>query len=264
MVLNDVFDFETDQQERPDRPLPSGRIPLGRAKVLGFGMLAAGVLAAVLSGLVPGNDVAISWRGAAVGFLLATSILLYDRVLKKTLIGPVAMGLCRFFNVLLGMSAATTLVGTQTMFLGYSPDELLVAASIGIFVIGVTWFARTEAKVSNNAILTLAAGVMLVGIFLLGVFPYYSERFQIPKGGQIVWPILIFAFTFSIGKRCYAAIIRPTPQNVQIAVKQFIFSLILLDAAVVVVVMQRQWQYPLLVLALSIPMLVLGRWIKST
>ncbi len=32
MVLNDVFDLETDRHERPDRPLPSGRIPLTTAR----------------------------------------------------------------------------------------------------------------------------------------------------------------------------------------------------------------------------------------
>ncbi|MCO6457924.1 MAG: UbiA family prenyltransferase, partial [Pirellulaceae bacterium] len=47
MVLNDVFDIEVDRRERPERPLPSGRIPLGRARWLGLGMLGGGVLAGV-------------------------------------------------------------------------------------------------------------------------------------------------------------------------------------------------------------------------
>ena len=39
MVLNDVFDYQVDCQERPQRPLPSGRISLGRARLLGLLML---------------------------------------------------------------------------------------------------------------------------------------------------------------------------------------------------------------------------------
>ena len=31
MVLNDVYDVEIDRRERPDRPLPSGRIPVAWA-----------------------------------------------------------------------------------------------------------------------------------------------------------------------------------------------------------------------------------------
>ena len=39
MILNDVFDLEVDQQQRPERPLPSGAIPVTTAKRLGFGFL---------------------------------------------------------------------------------------------------------------------------------------------------------------------------------------------------------------------------------
>src|SRR5262249_18052035 len=34
MVWNDVFDVDTDRKERPDRPIPSGDISLGFARML--------------------------------------------------------------------------------------------------------------------------------------------------------------------------------------------------------------------------------------
>ena len=46
MVLNDVFDIELDREEQPDRPLPSGRIPLSSARWLGWQLLTLGIMLA--------------------------------------------------------------------------------------------------------------------------------------------------------------------------------------------------------------------------
>src|SRR4051794_40806202 len=43
MVLNDVFDAGVDAVERPERPIPSGRISLRAATIVGWTMLFAGV-----------------------------------------------------------------------------------------------------------------------------------------------------------------------------------------------------------------------------
>ena len=75
MILNDVFDLEVDQQQRPERPLPSGAIPVTTAKRLGFGFLGLGVLVATLAGflLTPeGNGLStLCW---AVLLALAVSV----------------------------------------------------------------------------------------------------------------------------------------------------------------------------------------------
>src|SRR4051812_2156589 len=44
MVLNDVFDVQQDTRERPERPIPSGRVPLGLALNLGWYMMIVGIL----------------------------------------------------------------------------------------------------------------------------------------------------------------------------------------------------------------------------
>src|SRR5947208_1792551 len=78
------------------------------ASRLGSGLLAAGVVLAALAGL-PGE----SFRAAPgiLAVLLAGAILLYDGVLKGTWAGPVAMGTCRFLNVLLGLAAVPGALG---------------------------------------------------------------------------------------------------------------------------------------------------------
>ena len=46
MVFNDVFDREQDAAERPGRPIPSGRVPLRNAAILGTVLMTLGVISA--------------------------------------------------------------------------------------------------------------------------------------------------------------------------------------------------------------------------
>ena len=83
-MLNDVFDFHLDQQERPERPLPSGRISLRRPAWLGAVLL---MLARSLHGhqpALPLRDGRLSRFGrASWDLVLAACIVLYD-VLAET------------------------------------------------------------------------------------------------------------------------------------------------------------------------------------
>ena len=68
-ALNDVFDLEVDRDERPGRPLPSGRVStrtaawlgglglvIGPALALASGSAASGVVAAILAGCILAYD----------------------------------------------------------------------------------------------------------------------------------------------------------------------------------------------------------------
>ena len=263
MILNDVYDFEVDARQRPQRPLPSGRISVGWARWLGYEMLLSGVALGWLAGYIFPADTALSWRSGVVATALAGCIVLYDAGLKKTLLGPLAMGACRFFNVLLGMSAAGILLEARWWSLGYSSAQLLVAGGIGLYIVGVTWFARTEATESNRLHLASAIGVMAGGILLLSVFPQFPVfpavlRFH----SEMVWPLLLCLLGVTILRRCGAAVANPTPENVQAAVKVCILSLILLDASVCLAISNPYWA--LAVLSLLLPTLLLGKWVYST
>lgn len=258
MVLNDLFDIEIDRQERPRRPLPSGQISVGTARGLGFTMLGLGVLLGWVAGFAYGSQIegAIPWRSGLVATLLAASVLLYDGFLKRIFLGPLGMGLCRFLNVLLGMSVAAAWPNQP---LGYSPAEWIVAAGIGVYVIGITWFARNEAGQSSRAslgggILTMIAGIALVGFSL-------SFRTDLRFATIHLW-LLLALLMFPILRRAGRAIVDPVPSAVQETVKQSIISLIVFDAAICIAVAPTP--YALAVLALLLPALLLGRWVYST
>ncbi|MGE3777611.1 MAG: UbiA family prenyltransferase, partial [Pirellulaceae bacterium] len=147
MVLNDVFDYEIDREERPQRPLPAGQISVSWARWLGWEMLLVGAALAWLTGLLAGDRDASWWRPGVIGSLLAACIVLYDGGLRRTFVGPLVMGACRFWNVLMGMSLYAAPSGT-TSVAGFDPSHVCIAGGIGLYIVGVTVFSRSEATQS--------------------------------------------------------------------------------------------------------------------
>jgi 4-hydroxybenzoate polyprenyltransferase len=257
MVLNDLFDLEVDRQERPFRPLPSGQISVGLARTIGAMLLIAGIVLASLAGFFYREILFASWRPPFVATLLVAAVLLYDGGLKKTFAGPLGMGLCRFLNVLLGMSAGQG--PFEPFALGYQSASFGIAAGIGLYIIGVTWFARQEAEESKVGQLALATGVMALGIVLLGVSLDAHSATRQPA--FTCW-LLLGLVSITVFRRCLRAISHPDAPHVQAAVKQAILSLIVLDASVALVTGPPVWA--LVILSLMLPALVLGRWVYST
>lgn len=252
MALNDAYDVEQDRRERPHRPVPSGRVPLTTAFRLGFGLLGAGVLCGWLAGLGERS----AWPGmvAAAVALLAWG---YDAVLKRTPLGPLAMGGCRTLNVLLGMSLAER----------WSPPLLLVAGALGLYVAGITWFARREAALSRRVQLAGATAVMAFALGALAALPWADGQASGPMIAVATsaaerFPLLIGVLALLILRRCFAAVVDPAPPRVQAAVRQAIFSLVVLDAAVTLAACGPLWATA--VAALLVPTLLLGRWLYST
>jgi 4-hydroxybenzoate polyprenyltransferase len=247
MVLNDVFDAEIDAKDRPQRPIPSGRIPLGTARAVGWSLLVAGTAIGWLVSILAGDV-----RAGIVATALAACIVLYDGVLKTTFAAPLAMGGCRALNVLLGMSTSSILL---------SGGNVAIAAGVGLYIVGVTGFARREAKTSDQGQLALATAIMLGGIILLAEFHKFAGDeavINLPPRWYWFWLIIALLIVW----RCVRAVAAPSPANVQAAVKHAILSLIVLDAAVCYASENREWAFA--ILALLVPAMFLGRWIDST
>lgn len=96
MAANDWADRELDAAERPERPIPSGRVAPAAALGVATALTATGL---GLAGLVGGR------RALAVAAPLAGLAWWYDLTLKDTPAGPAAMAACRGLDVLLGASA---------------------------------------------------------------------------------------------------------------------------------------------------------------
>jgi 4-hydroxybenzoate polyprenyltransferase len=262
MVLNDVFDVERDRRERPERPIPAGRIGLTTARQLGCGLLIAGLVAGWAAGYLPFAESGLPWRSGAVATLLVVMILAYNGLLKQTPLGPLAMGSCRLLNVLLGMSAAAPCTDGWNLA-GFGAAQLTAAAGIGIYITGVAWLARNEAATSHRAHLSLATATMMAGVATLGLVHRLLIEHQ---GARLLllepyWWMLLGMLAITILRRCSIAISDPEPRQVRLAVRHALWSLIMLDAALVLLVRDL---YALAIVALLIPTAILGKWIAST
>jgi UbiA prenyltransferase family len=248
IVLNDVFDFKIDLRERPNRPLPSGRVSRRFAAWFGGLALVTGVALAALSG---------STSSLVVALALAACVLAYDAGLKRTVLGPEAMGACRGLNLLLGMSQVPAMGG---------PDAWLAAGSLALFVVGVTWISRLE--VESGKTRGIFAGLVLENLAILGllVVSYRMTREISPTGGR--WPIaiegvVVLSFvTIIINRAVIQALCIPEPAVIQRAVKTGVLSLVWLDVALVACV-RGPW-VAVAVAALWVPAFLLGKWLYST
>lgn len=248
MVWNDVFDRAEDAAARPFRPLPSGRVQVRTAVILGCGLFALGLGFAALAGLPAAEDWSAEPLLYAAAIVLA--VLFYDGGLKRTPLGPVGMGLCRFLNVLFGLS----LTPLEALDAGM---RIHVAGVVGVYIVGVTWFARTEEGTSQRRQLLAASGVIALALALAIVL-----KAQLPADPRtVLFPYLLVLFGFLVGRPIARAITHRGPREVQAAVKRCVLGLVGLDALLATAFAGAPG---LLIVLLLPPALVIGRRVYST
>jgi 4-hydroxybenzoate polyprenyltransferase len=199
MYLNDFFDRAIDARDRPGRPIDAGEIRASTVSLIGFGLLAAGVLLMVPFGLVP-----MIW-----GALLAGVIVLYDVWHKGNTLSPVIMGLCRAL-VYIGTGAAVSGGSSQATAIG--------AVALASHVAGITYAAKQESldRVGNLWPLVLLAVPLLIALPVL-------------LGGWIV--IVAFALLLAAdGFAIRLLVKRPVSGAVPLAVSGLIAAICLVDA----------------------------------
>ncbi len=237
MASNDVFDRAEDAKARPFRPIPSGRVSV-RAAVALTGLLTAGGVACGL--LADGN---VWWLGG-----LVVAIFAYNASLKHTPVGPLAMGSCRLLHLLFVFSLADGFPAA----VGWH-----VAGIVGVYIAGVTWFARTEEFAGRPRELVPATAVMLLAVAAVLLLPLH----EIPTPADRALPYLVVAYGAVLIVPLRRAILDPRPALVQAGVKRAILGLIALDA----VIATHAVGWPALgLLALYLPARLLGRWVYST
>ena len=243
MVFNDYFDRLIDAEERPNRPIPSGAISPAAALRLGGVLMLIGLVAAGFVGM-PSLLVAVA---------LCALVLGYDGGLKKTPLGPLVMGSCRVGNVLLGASAVTVIADVVQR------PQLPIALGLGVYIVGVTLFARQEATTSRRSGLLMATVVINGGI--VGLAAYVNAA--APETHRLSALMVLAMILFTLDRRLAVAIAQPSPQVVQLAIKVLLLSLVMLDATLIVA-FNGSVESAMLTAALLIPAFGLSRVIAMT
>lgn len=177
MILNDAADVKFDREHRRERPIPSGQVSLRAAWGIGLGMLLVGAWLAFAKG----------WAHPLMIAGLVACILFYDMYHKPWAGSVIVMGACRAFLVLMTGSAlvidraiqstkglvepAFRLTGDSLAFL--APGNLIHAAALGCYIVGITMAARSEHKGSALGLAKrLLAIVLLAAPLIAGMVKY--------------------------------------------------------------------------------------------
>ena len=121
-VINDYFDYNIDLVNKPERPIPSGRISLENGKKYAYLLFLAGTLCGFLISYLTDN-----WIPFAIVLIADVILYLYAYRLKTTpLIGNLAVGF---------------MTGFGFVFAGYTinnPDIVMTSIFLGFFAFVMT------------------------------------------------------------------------------------------------------------------------------
>jgi len=273
IVLNDYFDINVDRKERPSRPLASGRITKRSALLL-----------AVIS-IVAGNILAlsVSWTSFIISGSLTLVIFAYNYRLKRNAISnPLAMGLARFLNVVLGGSPALGLVLTNDLillFLCYCQFFYIAAISLLsrkevsetiIFFSRSSWIPIV---LSASTIVLIIVSILVVGIYGYLRFDFIFNLIVfscVMSGTFLRLCVTLKRLTESTGEKPYKMNEKKVrdidgmgaSREIQRTIKTMILSIIVLDSIFLSGLVGIYTG--LVVLLLVIPPIVLGRKLYVT
>lgn len=205
VVLNDAFDADLDAVERPERPIPSGRVSRYGAFILGSSLLSIGVLAASQ----------VSWLSGCIAIGIAVTAVSYDGWGKHhSVFGPLIMGICRGGNLLLGVSVVSSMVSNY-WFLALIPITYIAA---------ITTLSQGEVhggKKINGVVALILLCLVFTAMLSLGFLKNYYLIAALPFS---------FFLAIRVLKPFVTAFREPTPEKIQLAVRAGVLSLIVLNA----------------------------------
>jgi 4-hydroxybenzoate polyprenyltransferase len=247
IVFNDYFDIEIDKKERPNRPLPSGKITKRKGLTIAISsVIAANVL-----------TILINLTSFIVAVILTTIIIAYDYSLKhSTITGPITMGLARFVNMILGSSLAL-----PTLLLSTASSKMLIfiATSMFLYVVAIGILSKQEVSgKATNLIIISSLSIVFVDIAaiaiagLIGIFQ--SEVFANLALFSIVMVIIFRPILRGLGNLA--------PIHIQNIIKNMIISIIILDSVFVSGIIGLPYGFATLLLI--IPPIILARKLYLT
>jgi len=234
MALNDAWDAPLDALERPERPIPSGRI--SRA--------AAFKVAAACFALCLGLAAVAGGRALLAAALLVVAIVAYDGFAKGTRAGPASMAACRALNVGLGAASG---IASQA----FGPAALLFA-----WVFILTLVSRFEVMTAPVALVRGAAAAFAAVLVVSGAL--LAVRWG---AAGAVGLVFLGALAVWLARPLRSALAEPAPRQIIAVIKAAVLGIILFDAAWAGAA--RGLVLGVLVAALFPPALVLGRRFAS-
>jgi hypothetical protein len=207
MAFNDWCDRRVDAEERPERPIPSGRITPGAALGIAAGLGVAGLGIATLVG---------GRSALAIGAPLAVMVVAYDAVAKDAAVGPIAMASTRGLDVLLGAHSSPASA--------WQP-----ALAVTAHTAGLTWLSRGEVHGTRPEVAAaVAAGTVAVASVTAHVAHHDREAGRVARLAGVG---LAAAYAAVVGRAQARAALEPTADAARTATRTGIGGFSLLQGA---------------------------------
>ncbi|HYF51365.1 MAG TPA: UbiA family prenyltransferase [Planctomycetota bacterium] len=244
MAFNDFADREEDAKFRPGRPIPSGKVSPAGAFLCGAMLMLLGLACAF----------AVSLSSLYCAVSLAIVILLYDfGTAGIPVLGALTLGGCRFFNVLLGLTAGLDWISARV----FSTDPLQVplapAIIMGLYASGVTAFSAQEEEGRDRKAGWI--GWIFVDAALLVAFFATTGSFAIPILA-LIWTMIFY--------HSYRVRTQGTPEAARNMIRTAVMAMPVLDAALIIgFAGTEKFLWALVCISLLIPGMIVGKWLAQ-
>ena len=238
IIINDYRDLEIDRKERPDRPLPAGKISPRSALAFVFVATISAIFLATLVGI----------PSVLLAVILLITIIAYDCWLKNNFLGYFAIALARVINVVLGYSAGITLlIINQNEITRLS----VILISTFLYVTAISYMSRIEVEPSPKK------SNFQISVVLLSLVPAILTYFTLM--GFFKWDLFLSLVIF-IGM-LIGSLVRKygssDPKVIRKIVRNLVLSIIILDSAFMSGTLG--FAYGLSLLVLLMPAVILSR-----
>jgi len=259
LITNDLFDFDIDKKERPNRPLPSGKINKNTTIFLSFLFLGSGFLLAL----------SMSLTSALVSVILVMMILSYNYKLKNGVSRPFLMGSIRALNVFYGSTSNNDFLqnsyfnGSSSMDYTILVNLLIATVAVFVHIFTLTLISTRETVVEIKKFKKLI-NLKNVYVTYLSIFIFILSLGVIFLSNKILFLsffiVFLSAVTFIFFKKIKKENLES--QDIQFIVKDMIILLILLDASFVTG--SSGFYLGVITVSFLIPCIIIGKKVQMT
>ena len=184
-VINDYYDYKIDEINRPDRPIPSGRVSPKNAKIYALFLFALATIIGYFIGILSGTIVLIS----------SILMIIYSKSFKsKCLIGNITVsfltGLCFVFG---GIVVNQVILGMHIMFFAFLMNFAReIVKDIEDVEGDKNEGARTFPIVYGQKLASVLAAVLMILSTILSPTLYFLGFFNINFLIVLIMPFIIF------------------------------------------------------------------------
>ncbi|MGH9983758.1 MAG: UbiA family prenyltransferase [Nitrososphaeraceae archaeon] len=243
VIFNDIADRQIDRKERPNRPIPSGKVTQRSAIILALLLMAISITVNYL----------ISAVTFIVGFILVATIMLYDFVLKNSLFGPMVMGTTRLLNILLGASP-----NLSNLIVGQFDDGLyrlcLVCFSEFVYIASISALSRYETNKNPTFHLRWFHTIPFLLPLSIGVYTASAGLFN---GNAWIYLFIFGSFIFSTLKLATSS--KPMTDSMMQKIISLLIAGIIVHDAVYIGGSLDSWYFGMGTFVFLVPMILLGK-----